>query len=195
MTSHRLPGLVGRQSETDRLLTVVTGSGASRTLVLTGDPGIGKSALMDQAAATADLRGCAVLRSQGRPGEQLLEFGVLRDLLRPVLSRRAQLGAPHREVLDALVSDGPQSSPFTIAIAVLELLEVGDDDEWVVLLVDDFQWIDSASAFGALTTRGSAQSSPPERLPLRASSCCLGSSCIHSHRMKRTACWPSRVRK
>ena len=146
LTSHRLPGLVGRQSETDRLLTVVTGSGASRTLVLTGDPGIGKSALMDQAAATADLRGCAVLRSQGRPGEQLLEFGVLRDLLRPVLSRRAQLGAPHREVLDALVSDGPQSSPFTIAIAVLELLEVGDDDEWVVLLVDDFQWIDSASA-------------------------------------------------
>src|SRR5262245_63202678 len=105
------PGpLLGREAETTLLTSLLdrieSGGGA---LVLRGEPGIGKSRLLAEAAALARDRGMVVLSTSGVQAETRLAFAGLHQMLRPVRDRAAELPPAHRAALDAAfgLTDGP----------------------------------------------------------------------------------------
>nr|WP_238362121.1 helix-turn-helix transcriptional regulator [Actinopolymorpha pittospori] len=140
--------MYGRASELARLeeLIATARAGRSGVLVLRGDPGIGKSALLDHAAASAgDLR---VLRTSGIESESELPYAGLHLLLRPALDRLDALAEPQRNALAAAFGLGPAQGGgdrFLVGLAVLSLLPELSEDGGVVCLVDDAQWLDQAS--------------------------------------------------
>src|ERR1700751_2457498 len=103
--------LIGRQREgeiLDRLLATVR-AGRRATLVLRGEPGIGKSALLDYAVeASPDLR---VVRALGVESEIELSFAALHQLCAPLLDLRERLPAPQREALASLFGLGASTTP------------------------------------------------------------------------------------
>ncbi|GAA3275529.1 helix-turn-helix domain-containing protein [Dactylosporangium vinaceum] len=138
--------LVGRSQEQARLAALVEAArdGTGGALVLRGDPGIGKTALLDW-VATVPAAGATVLRAAGAEFEADLPFAALSQLLRPVLHRLDALPAPQRAALAGAFGLGPpqQGDRLLVGLAVLSLLA---DGEPVVCLVDDAQWLDSVSA-------------------------------------------------
>ncbi|MDL4817330.1 ATP-binding protein [Actinomadura opuntiae] len=133
------------QAELDRLIEGVR-AGVSAALVVRGEAGIGKSALLDYAAACAD--GLRVLRGVGVESEAELPFSALHLLLRGELGRVGALPAPQaaalRGALGLASADGRDR--FLIGLAVLSLLAELAEDAPVLCLVDDAQWLDRASA-------------------------------------------------
>ncbi len=120
--------------------------GTSRTLVLRGDPGIGKTALVAQVAAAAD--GFRVIRVTGIEEESELPFAGLHLLLRPVLDRISALPEVQAEALRGalgLAKAGP-ADRFLVGLAVLSLLAELAADQPLLCVVDDAQWLDRASA-------------------------------------------------
>src|SRR5262249_11920150 len=117
--------LVGRQREVE-ILTALLGnaSAAGRSLVLIGDPGIGKSALLSAASEQARTSGFRVLAATGVQSEAQLPFAGLHQLLRPVLVSADMLPPAHRDALLSAfgVSAGPQPDLFLIALAAESLL-------------------------------------------------------------------------
>ena len=140
--------LVGRRAECDaldRLLKAVRG-GESRVLVVYGEPGVGKTVLLDYLAARA--AGLRVLRVTGVQSEMELAFAGLYQLCAPLLDRLGVLPAPRREALATAfgLSAGPPPDRFLAGLGVLGLLSEVAAERPVLCVVDDAQWLDRASA-------------------------------------------------
>ena len=140
-------GLTGRHAECaglDQLINTVR-AGGSRVLVVRGDPGAGKSALLDYLAEHAS--GCQVLRAVGVQSEMELAYAGLHQLLAPVLHRVDLLPTPQREALRTAfgVSAGPVPDQFLVGLAVLGLVSEAAAERPLVCLVDDEHWLDRAS--------------------------------------------------
>ncbi|MDV3126535.1 AAA family ATPase [Mycobacterium sp. 21AC1] len=140
--------LIDRGAER-RLLDAVlrdVGSGHSRVLVLHGDPGIGKSALLEYLAGQAS--GCRLVRAAGVESEMELAYAALHQLCAPMLDHLEQLPPPQRDALGTAfgLSAGPAPDRFLIGLAVLSLLTNVADEQPLLCLVDDVQWLDRASA-------------------------------------------------
>jgi DNA-binding CsgD family transcriptional regulator len=140
--------LTGRRAECgvlDRLVAAVR-AGESRALVVRGEPGVGKTALLEYLAGQAS--GCRVVRAVGVQSEMELAFAVLHQLCAPMLGRLERLPAPQRDALRIAfgLSAGPAADRFLIGLAALGLLSEVAGDRPLVCIVDDEQWLDSASA-------------------------------------------------
>jgi len=144
----RAAKLRGRRSERDvldRLIEAVR-AGESRALVVVGEPGVGKTALLDYLAGQAS--GCRVVRATGVQSEMELAFAGLQQLCAPMLDRVERLPVPQRDALRTAfgVSAGPAPDRFLVGLAVLSLLSEVAEERPLVCLVDDQQWLDRASA-------------------------------------------------
>src|SRR5262245_50009723 len=144
----RVPQLLGRRGECDvldRLIEAVR-AGGSRALVVSGEPGVGKTALLDYLAERAS--GCRVAAAAGVQSEMELAFAGLHQLLAPMLDRLERLPGPQREALRTAfgMSAGPAPDRFVVGLAVLGLLSEVAAARPLVCLVDDQQWLDHASA-------------------------------------------------
>ena len=128
----------------DELLRAVR-TGESGTLVLRGEAGIGKSALLDYAAAHAE--GCEVVRATGVESEMELPFATLHQLCLPLLERGDRLPAPQAAALRTAfgLSSGQQPDRLLVGLAVLSLLADAAEARPLVGLVDDAQWLDRSS--------------------------------------------------
>ena len=118
--------------------------------MLRGEPGIGKTALLEHAAAVAGA--ATVLRARGVESEVQVAFGGLHELLRPVLGELGRLPGPQRAALEAALGLAPAAAaePHLVGAATLGLLAALAEERPVVVLADDVQWIDGPSA-SALT--------------------------------------------
>jgi DNA-binding CsgD family transcriptional regulator len=139
--------LLGRRSESevlDRLLDAVR-AGESRVLVVCGEPGVGKSALLDYVVGRAS--GCRVARAAGVQSEMELAFAGLHLLCAPMLDRLERLPGPQRGALSVAfgLSAGEAPDPFLVGLAVLGLLSDVAEEQPLVCVVDDVQWLDWAS--------------------------------------------------
>ncbi|GAB3143114.1 LuxR family transcriptional regulator [Microbispora hainanensis] len=140
--------VVGRDAEVERLSALVTdASGGGRVLLLSGAAGMGKSTLLEYTARRAEEAGRRVLWASGRESERDLAFAGLHQLLRPVLDEADHLPDRQRRALlgaFGFVPDAPD--PLLTGVAVLTLLSQVAERAPLVLVLDDAQWIDSASA-------------------------------------------------
>jgi DNA-binding CsgD family transcriptional regulator len=141
-------GLVGRGPERDRLDRILADAraGLSGTVVLRGEPGVGKTSLLDYAqTAAAEL---TVLRVDGIETEIEFSFGALHQLLRPYLDRRDSLAPPQRTALELAfgLRAGPAPDRFLVGLAALSLLSGQASGRPLLCLVDDAQWLDRESA-------------------------------------------------
>src|SRR4051794_24299695 len=141
-------GLVGRRSECDALLELVAAAraGSSRVLVLRGEPGIGKTALLDFLVDRAT--GCRVTRAAGVESEMELAFAGVHQLCAPFLDRLGALPGPQQQALGTAfgLRPGPAPDRFLVGLAVLTLLSEVAGDRPLLCVVDDAQWLDQASA-------------------------------------------------
>jgi len=144
-------GWRGRRRECDaldRLLADVR-AGRSRVLVVRGEAGIGKTALLDHLAAGAS--GCRVARAAGVESEMELAFAGVHQLCVPLLDRLPRLPEPQREALAtafglSALRAGAAPDRFLVGLAVLGLLSDAAAKRPLVCLIDDAQWLDRASA-------------------------------------------------
>jgi predicted ATPase len=150
VTRGRTAGLTDRRSERDALdgLVDAVRGGRSRALVLRGDPGVGKTVLLDYLADRASGAGCRAERAVGVQSEMELAFAGLHQLCAPVLSLGEQLPVPQRDALRTVfgLAAGPPPDRFLVGLAVLSLLSEVAGDGPLICLVDDAQWLDRASA-------------------------------------------------
>src|SRR5215469_12064345 len=146
--SEPTPALVDRQRERQALdgLMGDLRSGRGRALVVRGEAGVGKSALLEYTAgAAADMR---VVRAAGVESEMELAFAGLHQLCAPLLDRLEGLPAPQRDALGTAfgLRGGGAPDRFLVGLAVLTLLSEAAEDRPLLCLVDDAQWLDRASA-------------------------------------------------
>jgi DNA-binding CsgD family transcriptional regulator len=144
----RKESLCGRDRERialDRLLENV-GAGQSQVLVLRGEAGIGKSALLEHLIASASE--CWVVRAAGVESEMELAYAGLHQLCGPLLELRERLPAPQRDALAAAFGLSSEAAPdrFLVGLAALGLLSEVAGERPLVCVVDDAQWLDQASA-------------------------------------------------
>jgi DNA-binding CsgD family transcriptional regulator len=141
-------GLLGRRAETaalDQMIAAVR-DGESRVLVVRGDAGVGKSALLDHvASSTSNVR---VLRAVGVESEMELAFATLHQLCMPLLDRLSHLPDPQREALQTVfgVRAGTPPDRFLVGLAVLSLMSDVSEERPLLCVIDDAQWLDRASA-------------------------------------------------
>lgn len=139
--------LVGRSAELGVLRGVIdqARSGGSATLLVAGEPGVGKSALLDQLTRLAD--GFHVVRTEGIESELQLDYAALHRILLPFMDRIDRLPPPQRDALRAAfgLSASGASDRFLVGLAALTLL--GDTQRTLplLLLVDDAHWLDQDS--------------------------------------------------
>ena len=140
--------LRGRSSECGSLDRLIAGvhAGHSAVLVLRGEPGVGKSALLRYLSAGA--AGCRVARAAGIEAEMELPYAGLHQLCTPLLGSLDRLPGPQRDALATAfgLSTGEPPDRFLVGLAVLSLLSDAADAEPLVCLVDDAQWLDRVSA-------------------------------------------------
>jgi DNA-binding CsgD family transcriptional regulator len=140
--------LHGRRDECDALDLLLADARRSRSgvLVLRGEAGVGKSALLDHAAGRAE--GMTVLRASGVESEAELPFAALHQLLRPVLELAGRLPEPQAAALAGALGLGAPGDRdrFLVSVAVLSLLAEAAEIRPVLCLVDEAQWLDRASA-------------------------------------------------
>ena len=148
--------LIGREAETAGLGKLLNAArlGTSGALVLRGEAGIGKTALLEQAAAAAD--GFRVLRATGIESEAELPFAALHQLLRPLEDRIGRLAEPQARALSGALglAHEREADRFLIGVGVLTLLGDAAEEQPVLALLDDAGWFDHESAHAlAFTAR------------------------------------------
>jgi DNA-binding CsgD family transcriptional regulator len=142
------PPLRGRRSECEalnRLLARVR-AGQSQVLVLRGESGVGKSALLEYLVARAG--GCRVVRAVGAEFEMELAFAALQQLCGSMLDRLERLPRPQRDSLGTALglSSGEPPDRFLVSLALLSVLSEEAEQRPVLCVVDDAQWLDRASS-------------------------------------------------
>ncbi len=140
-----LAGRDSEQAEIDGLLADAR-AGAGRSLVIRGEAGIGKSALVEYAATAA--AGMRVVRGVGVESEAELAFGALHLLLYPYLDRLGGLPGPQEAALRAAFGqiEAPEANRFLVGAATLTLLAELAAETPTLVLVDDAQWLDRSSS-------------------------------------------------
>jgi len=142
--------LINRDQERQALdqLLEAARAGLSGSLVLRGEPGIGKTALLDYAADRAS--GMQVARVLAVESEMELGFAALHQLLVPFLGRIEVLPAPQRDALGSafglIAADAAAPDRFLVGLAVLTLLSAAAVQQPLLIVVDDAQWLDDVSA-------------------------------------------------
>ncbi|MEU1593361.1 AAA family ATPase [Streptomyces sp. NPDC005708] len=138
--------MVGRERERELLSEFVAASGG-RALVLRGDAGVGKSALLDHVVELAAVEEHRVIRAAGVEAESELPFAGLHQFLYPLLSYIDRLDDTHRGVFDIVFGRGKGAPPsvMTLGIAVLDLLSLAASQKPLLLVLDDGQWFDASS--------------------------------------------------
>jgi DNA-binding CsgD family transcriptional regulator len=142
--TERLLGRQRQQAVFERLLEAAR-EGHGGVLVVHGDPGVGKTALLEYALETAnDFR---VVRTSGAEGELELDYAALQQLCSPLLALIERLPDPQRDALDVAfgLSAGQAPSPFLVGLAVLGLLSEAAEQQPLLCMIDDAQWLDDAS--------------------------------------------------
>jgi DNA-binding CsgD family transcriptional regulator len=137
--------LVGREDELAKLQALLDDVGAGgASLVIHGDPGIGKSALVDEFGRLARARSVNVVRTVGVPAEQGIAFAGLHRLLRPYLARTDRLPEPQRKTLDAAFgrSGANANDLFLVALAALELLADATEGSPLLIVAEDAHSLD-----------------------------------------------------
>ncbi|NUP50260.1 MAG: AAA family ATPase [Catenulispora sp.] len=139
--------MIGRADEQQRLAEFVT-AGRGRALVLRGETGVGKTALLDHAAGLALGAGQRVIRATGIEAEAGLPYAGLHQLVHPLLADADRLDDGSRAVFDAVfgyTEGGKPPSVMALGIAVLALLSQAAGPQPLLLVLDDGQWLDDAS--------------------------------------------------
>lgn len=140
--------LLGRRQECRALDDLLTGVRArtGAALVLRGEAGIGKTALLQHAGAGAG--GCRVLRVTGVESEMELSYAGLHQLCAPLLAGLETLPEPQRQALATAFGQQAGGVPdrFMVGLATLSLLAQAGDEQPLVCLIDDLQWLDQVSA-------------------------------------------------
>ena len=140
--------LVGRRAECEALDGLLTDALASRgrVAVLRGEAGVGKSALLGYVSDR--VAGWRVATAGGVESEMELAYSGLHQLCAPMLDRLAGLPAPQRDALATVFgqSTGPVPDRFLVGLGTLTLLALIADEQPLVCIVDDAQWLDQASA-------------------------------------------------
>jgi DNA-binding CsgD family transcriptional regulator len=140
--------LVGRARECAMIDRVLRGaaSGESSSLVVRGEPGIGKTALLSYAAHRA--ADSLVLRTAGLEAESDLAFAGLHGLLRPVTGKLGELPDTQAAALAGALglAHSPSTDRFLVSAATLSLIAAAAEERPLVCVIDDAQWLDSASA-------------------------------------------------
>jgi DNA-binding CsgD family transcriptional regulator len=140
--------LIDRQAERGVLegLLEAIRAGESRALLVSGEAGVGKTALLEYLSQQAS--GCRLARAAGVQSEMELPFAGLHQLCAPMLDNLPHLPRPQREVLRTAfgISAGSAPDRFLIGLAVLSLLSDAAEQQPLVCVVDDEQWLDRASA-------------------------------------------------
>jgi DNA-binding CsgD family transcriptional regulator len=140
--------LAGRRAEcevVDGFLAAVR-AGDSRVLVVHGEPGVGKTALLEYLAGRAE--GCRVLHVLGVQSEMELAFAGLHQLCAPLLDRPGMVPEPQQRALRTAfgMSDGCAPDRFLVGLAVLGLLSEVAGEQPVICVADDIHWLDQVSA-------------------------------------------------
>jgi DNA-binding CsgD family transcriptional regulator len=137
--------VIGRDEERRALAALVDAcrAGVPQAVVVRGEPGIGKTALLDDLQDRA--RDCTVLRAAAVEPEREIPLAVLLSLLAPVRERIADLVPHHRDVLAAVVSTGEPAAPAAMGLALLDLLSRLSDERPLLVVLDDAHWADEAS--------------------------------------------------
>ena len=142
------PALRGRRAEQAVLSRLLAGArrGESQVLVVRGEAGVGKTALLEHLAGEAS--GWRVARAAGVESEMELPFAGLHQLCAPLLGHLDRLPAPQRNALATAFGLAAGAAPdrFLVGLALLGLLSEASRDRPLVCLVDDAQWLDRASA-------------------------------------------------
>jgi hypothetical protein len=145
----RATGLTDRRAECSALdgLVDAVRAGEGRALVVRGDPGVGKTALLKYLAGRASGSGCRVERAAGVQSEMELVFAGLHQLCAPMLDHLDHLPVPQRDALRTAfgVAAGPPPDRFLVGLAVLSLLSELAGERSLICLIDDAQWLDRAS--------------------------------------------------
>ena len=140
--------IVGREHELEVLNAAIDAAGsAGSAIAVCGEPGIGKSVLLQAAARRGQERGHLVLRATGVEAESQLPFAGLHELIRPVLGAADALAPPQRRALLSAFGIGEEGSPepFLICLAALNVLTGVAARQPVAVIVDDLQWLDQPS--------------------------------------------------
>ena len=150
--------LIGRRAERALIAAALTPGATTASMLLLGEPGVGKTMLLDLSAEEAVRDGVRVLRVRGNAAETELAFAGLHQLLLPVLDRADGLPPRQRNALlgaFGLGEDPAPPDPMMMGLAVLTLTSQVASDRRLLLAVDDAQWIDrgSCQVLGFLSRR------------------------------------------
>jgi hypothetical protein len=139
--------LRGRDAECAALERVLADvhQGQSRVLILRGEAGIGKSTLLDH--LSDQLEGCRIVRAVGVESELELPYSGLHQICSPLLSELERLPGPQREALETVfgLSAGAAPDRFMVGLATLTLIAEAAEQQPLVCIVDDAQWLDRVS--------------------------------------------------
>ena len=146
--SRRALELLGRRVEREALDELLASVRDNRgaVLVIRGEAGVGKTALLDYLVASAS--GCRIIRTSGVESEMELPFSSLHLLIGPLLQHRDRIPAPQRDALETAfgMASGDTPDRFMVGLAVLSLLSAAAEEMPLVCVVDDAQWLDRVSA-------------------------------------------------
>src|SRR3954470_13118403 len=147
MVTAETPGLLGRRRECealDRLVATVRG-GQSAVLVIRGEAGVGKTALLEYLVERASE--CRIARAAGVESEMELAFAGLQQLCAGMLDRLEQLPDPQRDALRRAfgLSDGDPPGRLVVGLALLGVMSEAAAERPLICVVEDAQWLDQAS--------------------------------------------------
>ena len=136
---------LSERAELDRLVDTVR-AGESGALVVRGDPGVGKTILLDHLAERASGSGCRVARAAGVQSEMELAFSGLHQLCAPMLIRAERLPEPQRDALQTAfgIATGPPPDRFLVGLAVLSLLAGVAGERPLICLIEPLLVVDQA---------------------------------------------------